>query len=314
MCAHKSCIHPILEFCLYWHTNHGSLPATCRALHPSLSLSVLFAGFSLGGGLTELGAVWAAYRFPRARVMAATQGAPKVGNADYSTMYRGTVGIVYRFVYNMDEVSSLPPLSSYVITRNQLWITRDQAGGAFEVLLSNRPNTRQGVTTWVSHPACMPPWRSVEEGLDATSDANFQFLLQRITSLLNSLFACLPFPLTCSMITGKQRGAGTQMAQPAGVPYATPSPLLGVIAWHALLMHITLPLPCVPPYPRSLCRCDVFYVPILTNQTKALSVPQWIYNASAASEAAASGAARSCAAHSVGALLALTMTALLALA
>lgn len=73
----------------------------------------MLAGFSLGGALSELSAVWAAFKWPRAHILVATQGAPKVGNADYVTLFKATVGQAYRFQFNLDAVPYSPPLPGY---------------------------------------------------------------------------------------------------------------------------------------------------------------------------------------------------------
>jgi len=110
-------------------------------------LYVTISGFSLGGALAELSAIWSAYKWPQAHVFVASQGAPKVGNADYVTMYRSVVGMAWRFVFDLDQVPSLPPLPGYETTRNPIWIA-SEGGGPFNVLLQARPNAGLGVTTW----------------------------------------------------------------------------------------------------------------------------------------------------------------------
>ena len=113
-------------------------------------LFIAISGFSLGGGLSELAAVWASYKWPRAHILVATQGAPKVGNADFVTLYKSTAGASWRFVFNLDEVPSVPPLPGYRTTRQPLWITG--AGGApWQVLLQPRPEVSIGITTWYDH-------------------------------------------------------------------------------------------------------------------------------------------------------------------
>ena len=115
--------------------------------HP---LFVAISGFSLGGALSELSAVWASYKWPYAHVYVATQGAPKVGNEDYVTLFRSTVGMVWRYVFNLDEVPATPPLAGYRTTRNPIWIT-SEGGGPYVVLMSPRPDTGTKVTTWYDH-------------------------------------------------------------------------------------------------------------------------------------------------------------------
>jgi len=113
-------------------------------------LFVAISGFSLGGALSELGAVWASYKWPRAHILVATQGAPKVGNEDFVTLYKATAGVAWRFQFNLDEVPSIPPLAGYRTTREPIWITR-QGDGPFYVLLEPRPEVDLGITTWYDH-------------------------------------------------------------------------------------------------------------------------------------------------------------------
>ncbi len=114
-------------------------------------LFVSISGFSLGGALSELAAVWSSYKWPRAHILVATQGAPKVGNDDFLTLYKSTVGVAWRFQYNLDEVPAIPPLSGYRTTREPLWITRQGADGPFYILLEQRPEIALGLTTWYDH-------------------------------------------------------------------------------------------------------------------------------------------------------------------
>ena len=114
-------------------------------------LFVAISGFSLGGALSELATVWASYKWPRAHVLTATQGAPKVGNEDYLTLFKSTAGMAWRFQYNLDEVPAIPPLPGYRATREPIWITRQGADGPFYVLLEPRPEVDLGVTTWYDH-------------------------------------------------------------------------------------------------------------------------------------------------------------------
>lgn len=113
-------------------------------------LFIAISGFSLGGALSELSAVWSSYKWPLSHVYVATQGAPKVGNEDYVTMFRATVGMVWRFVFNLDEVPAIPPLPGYRTTRSPIWIT-SAAGGPFSVLLQARPDVSTSLTTWYDH-------------------------------------------------------------------------------------------------------------------------------------------------------------------
>jgi predicted lipase len=114
-------------------------------------LFVAISGFSLGGALSELAAVWASYKWPRAHILVATQGAPKVGNDEFLIQYKATAGVAWRFQYNLDEVPTIPPLSGYRTTREPIWITRQGADGPFYVLLEPRPDIALGITTWYDH-------------------------------------------------------------------------------------------------------------------------------------------------------------------
>ncbi len=110
-------------------------------------LYISISGFSLGGALSELHAVWTALRWPEARITVATQGAPKVGNEDFVELFKALVGNVYRYQFNLDEVPAIPPLSGYRTTRNPIWIT-SEGGGPYHVLLSPRPEIGTSLTTW----------------------------------------------------------------------------------------------------------------------------------------------------------------------
>ncbi|KAL4538405.1 hypothetical protein Ndes2526B_g03291 [Nannochloris sp. 'desiccata'] len=111
---------------------------------------ISISGFSLGGAVSEFSGVWAAHRWPRAHVFIATQGAPKTGNEEFATLFKASVGNVYRFVFNLDEVPAVPPLPGYVYTRQPIWITR-QLNGNFSVLLNPRPDVSLSETTWYDH-------------------------------------------------------------------------------------------------------------------------------------------------------------------
>jgi len=113
-------------------------------------LFVAISGFSLGGALSELAAVWASYKWPRAHILVATQGAPKVGNEDFVTLYKATAGVAWRFQFNVDEVPTIPPLPGYRTTREPIWITREGTG-PFYVLLEPRPEMDFSYTTWYDH-------------------------------------------------------------------------------------------------------------------------------------------------------------------
>jgi len=65
-------------------------------------------------------------------------------------MYKSTVGMVWRYQFNLDEVPAIPPLGGYRTTRNPVWIT-SEAGGPFWVLLQDRPDMSTAVTTWYDH-------------------------------------------------------------------------------------------------------------------------------------------------------------------
>lgn len=110
-------------------------------------LYVSVSGFSLGGAVSELHAVWCALRWPRAHINVATQGAPKVGNEGFVQLFKATVGQVYRYQFNLDEVPAIPPLSGYRTTDNPIWIT-SEGGGPYYVLLSSRPKVDTSLTTW----------------------------------------------------------------------------------------------------------------------------------------------------------------------
>ncbi|KAG7673157.1 hypothetical protein Ndes2526B_g03427 [Nannochloris sp. 'desiccata'] len=114
-------------------------------------LFIAVSGFSLGGALSELAAVWASYKWPRAHILVATQGAPKVGNEDFVTLYKATAGVAWRFQFNLDEVPAIPPLAGYRTTREPIWITREGTDGPFYVLLEPRPEMDLGITTWYDH-------------------------------------------------------------------------------------------------------------------------------------------------------------------
>jgi hypothetical protein len=83
---------------------------------------VSISGFSLGGAVSEYGGVWAAHRWPRAHLFIATQGAPKTGNDKFAILFKASVGNVYRFIFNLDEVPAVPPLPGYVYTRQVSYI------------------------------------------------------------------------------------------------------------------------------------------------------------------------------------------------
>lgn len=108
------------------------------------------SGFSLGGALAELSAVWSSYKWPHARILVATQGAPKVGNSEYVDMYKGTVGMSYRYQFNLDQVPSLPPILDYTVTRAPIWIA-SEGNSPWYVLLQYRPEIPLSVSTWYDH-------------------------------------------------------------------------------------------------------------------------------------------------------------------
>jgi hypothetical protein len=96
-------------------TDHQNMTQALYALNGGQEpLYVAISGFSLGGAVTELTAVWAALKWPRAHIFVATQGAPKVGNEDYTWLYRAAVGAVQRFQFNLDEVPAIPPLAGEI--------------------------------------------------------------------------------------------------------------------------------------------------------------------------------------------------------
>lgn len=111
---------------------------------------IVCSGFSLGGALAELSAVWSSYKWPRARILVATQGAPKVGNSEYVDMYKGTVGMSYRYQFNLDQVPSLPPILDYTVTRAPIWIASEN-NSPWYVLLQYRPEISLSVSTWYDH-------------------------------------------------------------------------------------------------------------------------------------------------------------------
>ena len=115
-------------------------------------LFISISGFSLGGALSELAAVWASIKWPRANVLMATQGAPKVGNFDFVELFKATAGVSMRFQYNLDEVPSLPPLPGYRTTRQPVWVTSAGGGGGggenYVTLLQPRPDIDLDLTTW----------------------------------------------------------------------------------------------------------------------------------------------------------------------
>ena len=113
-------------------------------------LFVSISGFSLGGGISEIAAVWASYHWPRAHVLTTNQGAPKVGNSDFVTLFKATAGAAWKYQFNLDEVPSIPPLPTYKITREPIWIT-SQKGSPFYVLLQQRPEMSISLTTWYDH-------------------------------------------------------------------------------------------------------------------------------------------------------------------
>lgn len=113
-------------------------------------LFISISGFSLGGAVSEFAGIWAAHRWPRAHVFIATQGAPRTGNKEFAMLFKASVGNVYRFVFNLDEVPAIPPLPGYVYTRQPIWITR-QLNGNYSVLLNPRPEVSLSETTWYDH-------------------------------------------------------------------------------------------------------------------------------------------------------------------
>lgn len=113
-------------------------------------LFVSISGFSLGGGLSEIAAVWASYHWPRAHILTTTQGAPLVGNEDFVNLFKSTAGAAWKYQFNLDEVPAIPPLPTYEITREPIWIT-SQAGGPYYVLLQRRPEMGISLTTWYDH-------------------------------------------------------------------------------------------------------------------------------------------------------------------
>lgn len=111
---------------------------------------VKISGFSLGGALTELAALWASYKWPKAHVLGITQGAPKVGTADYEIWFKANIGRVYRYIYNLDEVPAIPPFDSYIMTRRPLWIAKED-GSPYYVILTDRPPVKTSVSSWYCH-------------------------------------------------------------------------------------------------------------------------------------------------------------------
>lgn len=111
---------------------------------------VITAGFSLGGGLSELCGMWAAILWPTADILVANQvraggggaglrsagawgarvgclaasrllprvhtgappqGGPIPGNEDFKLLFEATVGRAYKYSYRMDIVNNAAPLA-----------------------------------------------------------------------------------------------------------------------------------------------------------------------------------------------------------
>lgn len=103
------------------------------------------AGHSLGSALASLTGVWASALWPNASVTVVGTGTPKVGNEHWVREFRAVVGRAYRFVYEIDQVPSLPPLDSYHQVPDGVWFRANYT------LAINRPPFGLDDTTWDDH-------------------------------------------------------------------------------------------------------------------------------------------------------------------
>lgn len=83
---------------------------------------ILCTGFSLGGGLATVAALWAALTVPTADVRCVTFGAPRVGNSDFADAFVNTVGAQYRVVYEADPTPHHPRPVFYSHASHPIWI------------------------------------------------------------------------------------------------------------------------------------------------------------------------------------------------
>lgn len=83
---------------------------------------ILCTGFSLGGGLATIAALWAALAVPTADVRCITFGAPRVGNSDFVAAFVNSVGCQYRVVYEADPTPHHPRPVFYTHAGHPIWI------------------------------------------------------------------------------------------------------------------------------------------------------------------------------------------------
>lgn len=106
---------------------------------------VVTSGHSLGSALASLTGVWASALWPNASVTVVGTGTPKVGNEEWVREFRAVVGRAYRFVYEIDQVPSLPPLDSYHQLPDGVWFRANYT------IAINRPPFGLDDTTWDDH-------------------------------------------------------------------------------------------------------------------------------------------------------------------
>lgn len=86
---------------------------------------MLIAGHSLGSALASLSGVFFSTVWTNTSITVVGSGTPKVGNEEWVSEFRGTVGRAIQFEYGRDIVSAVPPWSSYHILPELMWLTRD---------------------------------------------------------------------------------------------------------------------------------------------------------------------------------------------
>eukprot|EP00892_Ulva_mutabilis_P000708 jgi/Ulvmu1/10638/UM066_0018.1 len=83
---------------------------------------ILCTGFSLGGGLASVAALWAALSVPTADVRCITFGAPRAGNKDFAAAFVNAVGAQYRVVYEADPTPHHPRPVFYMHAGHPIWV------------------------------------------------------------------------------------------------------------------------------------------------------------------------------------------------
>ncbi|KFM28731.1 Lipase [Auxenochlorella protothecoides] len=106
---------------------------------------VVAAGHSLGSGLASLTGVWASALWPNASVSVVGTGTPMVGNGEWVREFRAIVGRANRFVYEIDQVPSLPPIDDYRPLPDGVWFRANYS------IAVDRPPFGLGDTSWDDH-------------------------------------------------------------------------------------------------------------------------------------------------------------------